>query len=88
VLHRVASGLQATTSGRPRGEGSQGVWTAAECRAFLVGAADDRLYAAWALAVVCGMRRSELAGLKWSKVDSAAEAAGRNATEHLGLRPA
>jgi integrase len=25
---------------------------------------------AWALAIACGMRRGELAGLKWSKVDS------------------
>jgi integrase len=45
------------------------VWSAAQCRAFLVAAADDRLYVAWVLAIVCGMRRGELAGLKWSKVD-------------------
>jgi integrase len=49
--------------------GRKGVWTAGQCSAFLAGAAGDRLYAAWALAVVCGMRRGELAGLKWSKVD-------------------
>jgi integrase len=50
-------------------KGRKGVWTARQCGAFLAGAADDRLFAAWALAVVCGMRRGELAGLKWSKVD-------------------
>jgi integrase len=49
--------------------GRKGVWTATQCRAFLEAAADDRLYVAWVLAVVCGMRRGELAGLKWSKVD-------------------
>jgi integrase len=49
--------------------GRKGVWTAAQCGAFLAGAGSDRLYVAWALAVVCGMRRGELAGLKWSKVD-------------------
>jgi integrase len=50
-------------------KGRKGIWTAHQCNAFLVGAARDRLYAAWVLAVVCGMRRGELAGLKWSKVD-------------------
>jgi integrase len=49
--------------------GRKGVWTAQECATFSAGAAKDRLYAAWALAVVCGMRRGELGGLKWAKVD-------------------
>jgi integrase len=46
-------------------KGRKGVWTATQCATFLVGASEDRLYAAWALAVVCGMRRGELAGLTW-----------------------
>jgi integrase len=50
-------------------KGRKGVWTAKQCNAFLVAAADDRLYVAWVLAVVCGMRRGELAGLKWPRVD-------------------
>jgi integrase len=50
-------------------KGRKGVWTAQQCSTFLVSAAGDRLDAAWALAVVCGVRRGELAGLKWSKVD-------------------
>ena len=50
-------------------KGRKGVWTAQQCGTFLAGAVEDRHYAAWALAVVCGMRRGELAGLKWSKVD-------------------
>lgn len=49
--------------------GRKGVWTADECGRFLAHTAGDRLYAAWALVVVCGLRRGELAGLKWPKVD-------------------
>jgi Site-specific recombinase XerD len=49
--------------------GRKGVWTAKQCTEFLTHVANDRLYAAWVLVVVCGMRRGELAGLKWPKVD-------------------
>ena len=49
--------------------GRKGVWTAEESVRFLAAVKDDRLYAAWVLAVVCGLRRGELAGLRWSKVD-------------------
>jgi integrase len=49
--------------------GRKGIWTADQCAAFLAYAAKDRLYAAWVLAIVCGMRRGELAGLKWPKVN-------------------
>ena len=49
--------------------GRKGVWTAEESVQFLAAVKDDRLYAAWVLAVVCGLRRGELAGLRWSKVD-------------------
>ncbi|HCT75140.1 MAG TPA: recombinase XerD [Micromonosporaceae bacterium] len=49
--------------------GRKGIWNADECAAFLTHAAKDRLYAAWVLAIVCGMRRGELAGLKWPKVN-------------------
>jgi integrase len=44
-------------------------WTAEEATRFLTFAADDRLYACWLLALVCGMRRGELAGLRWSVVE-------------------
>jgi integrase len=50
-------------------KGRKGVWTAAQCNAVLAAAVGDRLSVAWTLPVVCGMRRGELAGLKWSKVD-------------------
>lgn len=45
------------------------VWGRPEIRAFLSGAAEDRLYAAWLLALLCGLRRGELAGLRWKDVD-------------------
>jgi integrase len=49
--------------------GRKGVWTPKESKQFLKFHRDSRLYAAWALAVVAGTRRGEIAGLRWSKVD-------------------
>lgn len=51
------------------GGGRHGVWTADEAGRFLAATAGDRLAAAWALAVVGGMRRGELAGLRWNAVN-------------------
>jgi integrase len=45
------------------------VWNRAQVAAFLPYAAQDRLYAAWLLALLCGLRRGELAGLRWADVD-------------------
>ncbi len=44
-------------------------WDATQASAFLTFAANDRLYAAWLLALACGLRRGELAGLRWRDVD-------------------
>lgn len=49
--------------------GRKGVWTPKESKQFLKFHRDSRLYAAWALAVVAGTRRGEIAGLRWSKID-------------------
>jgi integrase len=49
--------------------GRKGVWTPAECVQFLDHHLDHRLRAAWVLAIVVGVRRGELAGLKWNRVD-------------------
>jgi integrase len=38
---------------------------------LLAAAADDRLYAVYVLALVLGMRRGEILGLRWSAVDLA-----------------
>lgn len=45
------------------------MWTPAQAVRFLRYHAGHRLIAAWVLAVLTGLRRGELAGLKWSRVD-------------------
>jgi integrase len=45
------------------------VWTPEQLRAFLARARHDRLYALWLLVATTGMRRAELAGLRWVDVD-------------------
>lgn len=49
--------------------GRKGVWAPAECVRFLDHHDDHRLRAAWVLAIVAGLRRGELAGLRWHHVD-------------------
>src|SRR4030095_15772951 len=54
----------------PRGASPEmQVWTPEQLRAFLARARQDRLYALWLLVVTTGMRRAELAGLRWVDVD-------------------
>ncbi|MFI7128868.1 tyrosine recombinase XerC [Nonomuraea sp. NPDC050153] len=45
------------------------VWTEQQLALFLAGMTQDRLYAAWWLAALRGLRRGELAGLRWTDVD-------------------
>jgi integrase len=56
---------------RPRAQTAKGAgaaWTADEARAFLASVCDDRLKTAWTLLLTRGLRRGELAGLKWDAV--------------------
>jgi integrase len=45
------------------------IWTAEQTRAFLESQRNDRLFPLWRLAATTGMRRGELAGLKWKAVN-------------------
>jgi len=54
----------------PRGASPEmQVWTPDQLRAFLAHVRHDRLYALWLLVVTTGMRRAELAGLRWIDTD-------------------
>jgi integrase len=44
-------------------------WTADELRGFLASVRSDRLYGAWQLAALTGMRRGEVLGLRWADLD-------------------
>jgi integrase len=48
----------------------QKAWTAPELQAFLRAAAGHRLFPAYWLAAMTGMRRNELLGLRWTDLDT------------------
>jgi integrase len=55
---------------RPRAQAPEmKVWTLEQSRTFLSAIKDDRLFPAFALLLDKGLRRGEVAGLKWSAVD-------------------
>jgi integrase len=54
---------------QPQARRAPETWTAAELRAFLDNARHLRLYPALHLAAMTGMRRGELAGLRWGDLD-------------------
>jgi integrase len=45
------------------------VWDASQLRVFAASVAEDRTYALWQLAMSTGLRRGELAGLRWEDLD-------------------
>jgi integrase len=49
--------------------GEMKTWTREELDKFLVSCASDRLFPMWRLAAWTGMRRGEVAGLKWRDID-------------------
>jgi integrase len=55
---------------RPRAQArAMKVWTPEQAKTFLVSTRDDRLYAAWAIFLGRGLRRGEVAGLRWEHVN-------------------
>jgi integrase len=65
VPRNVADSAQPPKKAKP----SKKTWTADEIRRFLDHVAEDRLYPAWHLAVMTGMRRGEILALSWADVD-------------------
>jgi integrase len=59
----------AATPPRIRQNAEMRTWSAAELRTFLDHVRDDRLYAAYHVAAMTGLRRGELLGLHWRDVD-------------------
>ena len=49
--------------------GTVKAWSVDQARQFVVSVAGDRFAACWALMITRGLRRGELAGLRWSAVD-------------------
>jgi integrase len=47
------------------------VWTREQAAAFLQGSVDDPLYLVYRLLLLCGLRRGEVIGLRWTDVDVA-----------------
>ncbi|MCZ7415300.1 tyrosine-type recombinase/integrase [Streptomyces sp. WMMC897] len=65
VMRNVAQLVQVPTPTYDTGKGL----SVAQARLLLKEAAEDRLYALYVLALVMGMRRGELLGLRWAAVD-------------------
>jgi integrase len=65
IPHNPARFVELPRHTRPR----QGTWDADQLRTFFASASQDRLFAFYVLAAVTGMRRGELAGLRWDDVD-------------------
>ena len=59
----------ATGAHRAPSSPTQATWNVAQLRSFLEAHRDDRLHALWRLAASSGLRRGELAGLRWRDVD-------------------
>jgi integrase len=67
VPHNRADGVDPPRGASPE----RRVWSPEQLRAFLTHVREDRLYALWILVATTGMRRAELAGLRWSDIDFA-----------------
>jgi integrase len=66
---KVARNVAALADGPRPNASRRDVWSPEQLRTFLASVAEDRLYALWLLAATTGMRRGELAGLRWTDLD-------------------
>ncbi len=58
-----------TTEVKARAMAARQVYTWGQLQQFVHQAAEDRLFAMWQLFVTTGLRRSEMAGLRWDQID-------------------
>jgi integrase len=65
LVRNVAEAARPPRKTRPKIK----TWSAEQLRRFLTSVRDDRLYAAWMVAAMTGMRRGEILGLRWSDLD-------------------
>jgi integrase len=83
--------LQSSPGGVVR-RGAVAVWTVEQLTEFLSFVRDDRLFALWWLIALRGLRRVEVAGLRWIDLDTERReltiACQLIHTDHAGQRPA
>lgn len=65
LVRNVAEAAKPPRKERPKFK----TWSAEQLRKFLVSVRDDRLYAAWMVCAMTGMRRGEVLGLRWDDLD-------------------
>ncbi len=70
LISRNPADNSAVRSARPKPKAkTPTIWTKEQTRAFLEAQRNDRLLALWRVATMTGLRRGELAGLRWCDVD-------------------
>jgi integrase len=70
LLSRNPADNSAVREARPKSKAAPPViWDAEQLRTFLNAQREDRLFPLWRLATMTGLRRGELAGLKWHDLD-------------------
>ena len=65
ISHNPASHVELPS----REQAAEAVWTVEDVHRFLTAKADDRLAALYRIAVIAGLRRGELVGLRWVDID-------------------
>jgi integrase len=69
VVRNVADHALVPAPKRKRRRAEMATWTAEEVAAFLEATENERLYLVWYVALMTGMRRGEILGLRWRDTD-------------------